>query len=96
MRLHHTTKYRIMVFATEHKESITEAESDFLLQLLCLLPDSIPKFRMSLKAHKSPWKMRPIVSCCGTALQDLSRWLDHYLKKLKPFIPSYVRAAQNC
>ena len=91
MKIHHTTKYRIMVFATKHKELFTDAENNFLLQLLRLHPKSIPKFRMSLKAHKSPWKMRPIVSCCGTALNDISRWLDHHLQKLKPFIPSYVR-----
>ena len=46
---------------------------------------------MSPKAHKQPWKMRPIVSCCGTCLNNLSRWLVHHLQKLKPLIHSYVR-----
>ena len=35
--------------------------------------------------------MRPIVSCCGTCLNNLSRWLDHHFQKLKPFVRSYVR-----
>ena len=89
--LHHITKYKIMMFATEHKDLLTEAENTFLLEALRLHPDSFARFRMSLKAHKNPWKMRPIVSCCGTALNDVSRWLDHHLQKLKPLLPSYVR-----
>ena len=46
---------------------------------------------MSLKAHKTPWKMRPIVCCAGTALNNVSRWLDYWLQQLKPFIPTYLR-----
>ena len=51
----------------------------------------LAKFRMSLKAHKKPWKMRPIVCCSGTLLNYLSRWLGYWLKTLKPFIDSYIK-----
>jgi len=51
------------------------------------------KFRMSLKAHKSPWKMHPIVCYAGTMLNNLSRWLDHWLQKTKPFIATYIKAS---
>ncbi|KAL7547896.1 hypothetical protein ACHAWF_011167 [Thalassiosira exigua] len=30
--------------------------------------DKPVKFRMSLKAHKTPWKIRPVVYCAGTML----------------------------
>jgi hypothetical protein len=46
---------------------------------------------MSLKAHKTPWKMRPIVCCAGTFMNNLSRWLDYHLQKLKPLIPTYLK-----
>jgi hypothetical protein len=46
---------------------------------------------MSLKAHKTPWKMRPIVCCVGTFMNAWSKWLDYYLQKLKIFVPTYVK-----
>ena len=35
--------------------------------------------------------MRPIVCCCGTLLNHLSRWLDYWFQKLRPLIPSYIK-----
>ena len=46
---------------------------------------------MTPKVHKNPWKMRPIVCCCGTLLNYLSRWLDYWFQKLRPLIPSYIK-----
>ncbi len=53
-------------------------------------PDQFARFRMSLKAHKNPWKMQPIVCCAGTFLNNLSCWLDYWLQKLKPLVPTYI------
>eukprot|EP00985_Skeletonema_marinoi_P016391 scaffold8803_cov88-Skeletonema_marinoi.AAC.1 len=36
------------------------------------MPDKLARFRMSLKAHKVPWKMRAIVCCAGTLMNCLS------------------------
>jgi len=69
----------------------SEAEQHFLLESIRKYPDNLAKFRMSLKAHKTPWKMRPIVCCAGTMLNNLSRWLDFWLQKTKPFIPTYLK-----
>ena len=46
---------------------------------------------MSLKSHKTPWKSRPIAYCVSTFMSNLSCWLDHWLQKPKPFIPSYKK-----
>ena len=35
--------------------------------------------------------MRPIVCCCGTLLNYLSRWLDYWFQKLRHLIPSYIK-----
>ena len=35
--------------------------------------------------------MRPIVCCCGTLLNHLSRWLDYWFQKLRPLIPAYIK-----
>ena len=46
---------------------------------------------MSLKIHKNPVNVRPIVCCSATLLNCLSRWLDHWLQKLKSFIKTYIK-----
>jgi hypothetical protein len=45
--------------------------------------------------HKGPWKTRPIVCCAGTLLNQLSKWLNFWLQKLKPFIPSYLKNSSD-
>lgn len=50
---------------------------------------------MSLKAHKTPWKMRPIVCCVGTFMNCLSCWLDYHLQKLKHLIPTYIKDSKE-
>jgi len=44
-----------------------------------------------LKSTQKPGKMRPIVSCAGTILNHLSRWLNYWLQKIKPFIATYIK-----
>ena len=39
--------------------------------------------------------MRPIVCCAGTMMNDWSKWLDYWLQKLKPHIPTYVKESQQ-
>ena len=46
---------------------------------------------MSLKIHKTPWKLRPIVCSAGTFINNLSCWLDYQLQKLKHLIPTYIK-----
>ena len=50
---------------------------------------------MTAKVHKNPWKTRPIVCCAGTVMNDWSKWLDYWLQKLKPSIPTYVKDSQS-
>ena len=35
--------------------------------------------------------MGPILCCAGAMLNNLSRWLDMWLQKLRPLIPSYIK-----
>ena len=82
---------KLSIFLSKRQDEISSAEFHFLWESLHKNSDNMARFRMSLKAHKNPWKMRPIVCCAGTALNDLSRWLDYWLQKLKPFLPTYIR-----
>ncbi|KAL7523810.1 hypothetical protein ACHAWF_000677 [Thalassiosira exigua] len=46
---------------------------------------------MTLKVHKIPYKMRPIVCCAGAFINCLSKWIDYWLQKLKLFVPTYIK-----
>jgi len=82
---------KMSIFISKRQDDLSSAEFHFLWESMHKYADNMARFRMSLKAHKTPWKMRPIVCCAGTALNNLSRWLDYWLQKLKPFIPTYIR-----
>jgi hypothetical protein len=74
---------------------ISDAEDTFLLRAVKRNPDKLARFRMTYKIHKDPPKMRPIVCCSGTFMNDWSKWLDYQLQKLKPFVSSYLRDTQQ-
>ena len=90
-QLLHLVNYQITCFCAQWRESITPAEHTFLLESTHRFSKNMAKFRMSLKAHKTPWKMRPIVCCAGTSLNNLSRWLDYWLQQLKFLVPTYLK-----
>jgi hypothetical protein len=70
---------------------ISKAEWIYLKRALKQYPDKLAFFRMTCKIHKTPWKTRPIVCCSGTFMNCWSKWLDFWLQKLKPFIPTYMK-----
>lgn len=74
---------------------LSDAEGDFLHKAVDRNPDKLARFRMTMKVHKTPWKMRPIVCCAGTFMNDWSRWLDYQLQKCKPFVPTYIKDSQQ-
>ena len=74
---------------------ISNAEADYLNRAMKKYPDKLARFRMTMKVHKHPWKMRPIVCCAGTFMNAWSKWLDYWLQKLKPFVPTYTRDSQQ-
>ena len=41
--------------------------------------------------YKIPLKMRPLIYSTGTFVNYWSRWLDYWLQKVKPSIPSYLK-----
>eukprot|EP00956_Cyclotella_meneghiniana_P015107 scaffold22917_cov55-Cyclotella_meneghiniana.AAC.3 len=73
---------------------ISSAEETFLIRAK-KRPDGFSKFRMTGKVHKDPFKMRPIVACCYSFMNDWSKWLDFWFQQLKHLIPSYVKDSQQ-
>lgn len=75
--------------------TISEPEVQFLKRSLSESADKLAVARFTAKVHKDPWKLRPIICCCGTFMNAWSKWLDYWLQKLKPLIPSYVKDYQQ-
>ena len=84
-------RYQVSIFLSKFQDDISAAEYTFLREATFKYPDKLARFRMSLKAHKTPWKMRPIVCCAGTFINCLSRWLDYWLQKCRPFVTTYLK-----
>ena len=70
---------------------ITPAEEHFLYESSRRYKLKWARFRLTIKVHKDPWKTRPVVCCAGTLLNQLSKWLDFWLQKLRSFVPSYIK-----
>ena len=79
------------IWLVNFSKEIPLHERTFLRRAKNKYSDQLAKFRMTLKAHKNPYKFRPIVCCAGTWMNSWSKWLDFHLQKLKPFVPTYVR-----
>jgi len=74
---------------------ISKAQWQFLDRGYDTYTSKLARFRGSGKIHKIPWKMRPIVCCVGTWMNDWSKWLDYWLQQLKPSVPTYIRDSQQ-
>ena len=94
---HRKLKSQVVAFYTKWraKRVLSKAEFIYLSRAVDYYADKIARFRMSLKAHKTPWKMRPIVCCVGTFMNCLSCWLDYWFQKLKHLIPTYIRDSKQ-
>ena len=47
------------------------------------------------KVHKTPWKMRPVVSTINTRLGDLSKWVDYHLQRVVHLCPCYLKDSKS-
>ena len=54
-----------------------------------------PTFYGLIKIHKTPWKICPVVSCCGSLLARVSTWVDFHLQRLQHLIPSFIKDSED-
>ena len=54
-----------------------------------------PIFYGMPKVHKTPLKLRPVVSCINSFNSIFSTWLDFRMKQLLPLIPSYIKDSRD-
>ncbi|KAL7544452.1 hypothetical protein ACHAWF_007831 [Thalassiosira exigua] len=71
--------------------ALKKGDCTFLERALGTYLDKLARFRMSLEAHKTPWKTIPIVCYTGTLMNCLSYWLDYPFQRLKHLVPTYIK-----
>jgi hypothetical protein len=79
-------------FIEEYKKKLDPADIKFLKRSTTV-KDPLPKFYMTAKVHKSPWKTRPIISLSGSLLHGLGQWTDKILQPVMKDLPPYVSSA---
>jgi len=82
-------------FISQHGKVLSKAEATYLKRGLRKNRGKMARFYTTIKMHKDPYKFRPIVSTCGTALAILSKWLDYKLQQLKPFISTFIKDSDD-
>ena len=75
----------------EDRKNLHDYERHFLGTNLHDTSQRIPIFYGLVKVHKTPWKIRPVVSCSGSLLASVSTWIDSRLQRYKKHIVSYVK-----
>ena len=85
----------VMSFWNNHQNNMSRAELTFLRRGYKRDRGRMAKFYTMVKMHKDPHELRPIVATCGTVLSNLSKWLDYKLKKLLPFITTYIKDSND-
>ena len=85
----------VMSFWHNNQGKMSRAELTFLRRGYKRDRGRIAKFYTTVKIHKNPHTLRPIVATCGTVLSNLSKWLDYKLKKLLPFMTTYIKDSND-
>ena len=85
----------IGAFYSAWQEELPKAEYTYLKRGLKRDRGKFSRFYVTIKMHKDPHRFRPIVAQCGTAIASVSSWLHYKLKKLLPFVPTYIKNTRD-
>ena len=47
------------------------------------------------KTHKDGWPLRHIISCCGTVIENVAKWLEVHLRHLAKIHPTYFEDTRH-
>lgn len=88
-------KATILNLTKKYKEQLDAASHKYFRRAFDPNVNDGNKFRISQfyilpKVHKTPYKIRPVVSCIGSVVEIISKWLDFQLQKIVHLCPSYI------
>jgi hypothetical protein len=86
-------RYDIKAWLRNFQGQIKPSEYKFLSLSLDANKTPLPVFYLTFKVHKTPLKTRPIVSCSGSLLQPLGKWIDKILQGIASKQRSYFKSS---
>ncbi len=92
-KLTETQQLLIDSFET-HQHLLSQPEIDYFTRSF-QEHHCIPIFYGMPKVHKTPIKLRPMVSCINSFCSIFSTWLDFKMKSLLPLISSYIQNSSD-
>jgi hypothetical protein len=78
-----------------HKDVLTKNERKFISHCINTSKDTFAAFYLTMKVHKTPLNSRHIVSCSGSLLFALGKWVDDKLKIFAHLQPAYFKSSQD-
>ena len=88
-------KYAYEIFITRNRLELSDTERTYLWQSLNKYDKKISSFYLTAKMHKTPWTKIPVVITSGTMMAGLSKWLDHWLQKLRHQVPTHMKDSSH-
>jgi hypothetical protein len=77
-----------------HRDAISKAHYKFLRRSRIQgSTQPFGHFYLLAKIHKSPCKTRPIISCSGSLLHGLGRWVDNELQRICKHLPFALQSS---
>jgi hypothetical protein len=86
-------KRELLAWIKDWKEILTKHEAGKLRKIARENEDPFPIFYVTLKAHKTPLKTRPINSCNGSLLFGLGTWVDDKLQAITHAQRSFFKSS---
>jgi hypothetical protein len=86
-------KRELLTWIKDWKEILTKHEAGKLRKLSRENEDPFPVLYVTLKAHKTPLKTRPINSCNGSLLFGLGIWVDEKIQAITHAQRSFFKSS---
>lgn len=88
--------HALQAWLTKHKNDLTPSSLKFLRRKATATSDAgLPCFYLTMKIHKEVPKTRPIVSCSGSKLEPLGKWLDDQLQPIAQAQRSFFKSSHD-
>ena len=87
-------KYQFELLVNSNLKTLSKEEKKYFHR--CFEEDRrLPQYYGLPKVHKTPWKMRPVVSTINSRLGDLSKWVDYHLQRVVHLCPCYLKDSKS-
>ena len=88
-------KYAYEIFITRNCLEVSYADQTYLWRSLKKCDKKISRFYLTVKMHKTLRKTRPVASTSRKMMSGISKWLDHWMQKLRHKVPTYLKDSSH-